>query len=364
MNQIELLEMMNMSNQDELMTLPGIGPVIAASIIDQRPYTELADTYRVTGINANFIDRLLELEDAVLSDVQGESTIEVVDQSDDINDETQAENNEPAGVLEAPEEPILLGPSPTMSPDKMLEPPAIELPPPPVVMDELSDQDPNLSQVSAVEIQEGETDKFSEEMNNSTPKKEGISTDDTRNLREDQPEKLSGAIPPEATANAKFEAKANLEGKLQEKIKIPFWKFLLGAIITALITISLTLAIMNALNGSLKYATSAQFRTSQREASQLNDQVIALQNDLDSLRSRVDILNGLNDRTITLEKSQKELSTSIEAVNQELSDLQDRITNLDDQLSLQEERTGKFEKFLHDLQALLGSLYAPEGASK
>ncbi len=363
MNRTELLDMMNTASRDGLMTISGIGSVTADSIIANRPYTTLPDTYQVTGINASFVERILELDEKILPREINDTANLIVETENKGEEISPSKDDFPSGLIEAPEDPILLGPSPTMSPDKMLEPPAEDLPSSPVVMDTAIKEEPTQSQISAGESQTGEPEGFLEENDSSSEKVEEAAAD-RQNSVENEPYVQAAAVSPETAAKAKFEAKANLAGNPQKSLRIPFWKFLLSGAVTALITILLTLAIMNAINGSLDYATSSKFGTLQRETAQLNEQVVMLQQDLDTLRSRVDILNGLNDRTVTLEKSQKELSDSLAMVNQELSDLQDHITNLDDQLALQEERTGKFETFLQNLQTLLSDLYAPEGASK
>lgn len=49
---------LNAATASELETLPGIGPVIAARIIDNRPYAAVADLLRVPGIGTRTLARL------------------------------------------------------------------------------------------------------------------------------------------------------------------------------------------------------------------------------------------------------------------------------------------------------------------
>ena len=139
---------------------------------------------------------------------------------------------------------------------------------------------------------------------------------------------------------------------------------LISSAITALVTILLTLAVLGGINGSLKFATSAQVQTMQRETSQLSAQMDTLQQDLDGLRGRVDMLEGLGDRTVALEVAQQQLAADQETASQQVTVLQTEIAALDEKVTLQEERTQRFETFLKDLQTMLDNLFTPQGGNQ
>ena len=136
---------------------------------------------------------------------------------------------------------------------------------------------------------------------------------------------------------------------------------LVSSVITALVTILLTLIVLGGINGSLKFATSSQIQSMQREASQLSAQVDTLQQDLNDLRGRVDLLEGLGDRTVALEMAQEQLAADQETANEQMPALQTNMAALDEKVSLQEERTQRFETFLTDLQTLLSNLFVAQG---
>jgi len=170
----------------------------------------------------------------------------------------------------------------------------------------------------------------------------------------------------EAVKNRGKAARQSLEElpqKLEEVTKSPlsFRTILISSFITALVTIILTLIVLGSINGSLKFATSAQVQTMQREASQLSAQVDTLGQDLSDLRGRVDLLEGLGERTVALEMAQEQLTASQEAASQQMADLQTNMDALDEKVTLQEERTQRFETFLKDLQTMLSNLFTAQG---
>ena len=152
---------------------------------------------------------------------------------------------------------------------------------------------------------------------------------------------------------AKFEQESKTRGTV--------WTLLVSNGITALASILITLLILGVINGSLKYATGAQYRSMRIEVIALNEQAGLIQQDQESLRSRVDTLEGLGERIVTLESEQQQLVTDLEATSQQVETLQAQFTALSDRVNEQEVRTLRFEAFLKDLQALLGNLFVEGG---
>lgn len=157
--------------------------------------------------------------------------------------------------------------------------------------------------------------------------------------------KAMGALP------EKFEQASRTHGT--------FWTFLVSSAVTAIVTLVLSLVILAAINGSLKFATGTQYRTLQSDVSELTAQVVSLQKDLADLRTRVNTLEGLGERTIALEKNQQQLSAGFEKASQQVTAMQAEVTALNKKVTQQDERTQRFESFLKDLQALLGKLLTP-----
>ena len=147
----------------------------------------------------------------------------------------------------------------------------------------------------------------------------------------------------------------------ESKTRGTVWTLLVSNGITALASILLTLLILGVINGSLKYATGSQYRSMRIEVTALNEQANLIQQDQESLRSRVDTLEGLGERIVTLESEQQQLVADLETASQQVETLQAQFTALSARVNEQEARTLRFEAFLKDLQALLGNLFAQGG---
>jgi outer membrane murein-binding lipoprotein Lpp len=269
MDETRILHLLNNGSQDELMTLPGIGSVLANRLIAARPFDSLEAAQTVNGISANL---LKGIADADL--------------------EPEADTSDPA-----PDEP---GP----------------------------------------ELGKGDDEAQAE--SGSTNIKEQIEDEAANQTAETLPQK--------------FEEASKSHG--------PLWTILISSAITALVTIILTLAVLGGINGSLKFATSAQVQTMQREASQLSAQMDTFQQDLDGLRERVNMLEGLGERTVALETAQQQLAADQETTSQQVTALQDEIAALNEKVTLQEEQTQRFETFFKDLQTILIKLFTPQGGNQ
>jgi chromosome segregation ATPase len=182
-------------------------------------------------------------------------------------------------------------------------------------------------------------------------------------IEQDLPEQEEGDKNQEQTAPQaeeplpqKFEKASKSHGSL--------WTILISSAITALVAVLLTLAVLSGINGSLRFATSAQVQTMQREADQLSAQMESFQGDLDGLRGRVDILEDMGDRTAALETAQEQLAADQETLRGQVTDLQTEIAALNEKVTSQEEQTQRFETFLKDLQTSLFKLFTPQGGNQ
>lgn len=353
MNKNQLLTTLNEASRDELLHLSGIGPAMAEKIISARPFNTLEDSYVIAGINDKFVSRL----------VTGDST-EVepfvnLAGGEEINQPTEMIFNHDA--QEEDQEVILLR-SGRVPVEQRLEAPAEDELASEMSLDSdgMDDRDPVFTGTIPGSSENSESDS---RLNEVIAAENGSQNEVHVGIQSGEPSEMrSEGTTPDQGSSKEFAQKKDVD--IQSNRKIPFWGFVVTAMITILLSVLVTLGILNAINRSLTYATSAQLTASKSEALLLSERVDSIKQDLDSIRDRVDILSGLNDRTASLEKNQKTLSSDLELLDQELADIQDKLTVMNDQIELQASRTSRFDTFLQDLKTLLADLYQAEGVSK
>lgn len=141
----------------------------------------------------------------------------------------------------------------------------------------------------------------------------------------------------------------------------PVWRSILNGLWASIFTVLFTLLILAGINGSLQFATKSDYHSLQQDVTELSARSENLQTDLDGLRGRVDTLEGLGERTVTLEKEQQQLAAGLNTATEQVNALNEKVLALDEKVSQQDERTQRFETFLTDLQTSLGKLFAPQG---
>ncbi|MGB2954781.1 MAG: helix-hairpin-helix domain-containing protein [Anaerolineales bacterium] len=139
------------------------------------------------------------------------------------------------------------------------------------------------------------------------------------------------------------------------------WGSLLRNGITALIAVLVTLVVLGSINGSLKYSTGTQYLTMQREITQIATQLDSLEENMNGLRTRLNTLESLGERTAALEISQEQLTVDVKDTNEQVADMQAEVSNINEKISHYEERAQRFETFLLDLNTLLDNLFNPQG---
>ena len=316
MSQNELLNELNVASLEALIALPGIGPVLAERIIAARPFASLEDAYAVKGINAKTLERLSA---TVTTPAQKPLAEGLSNLGEAVAEKSQAARETVAEKSEAARDAITEG------------------------LSNLGEAVAEKSQAARETVAE-----------KSEAAREAI-TEGLSNLGEAVAEKSQAARQVVQAVPDKFEQASRARGML--------WTVLVSNVITALVTILLTLLILGAINGSLKFATGAQYRSLLREAEQLAALVSTTQQDVDGLRSRVDTLEGLGERTVALEKIQQQLAADLETATQEVAEMQTQVDSLSAQIEVQEQRTSRFENFLKELQNLLIVLFAAEGVT-
>ena len=185
-------------------------------------------------------------------------------------------------------------------------------------------------------------------------------------LVEPEPTSISGANalfekPTTFEDNKKRKQASHSGGQRTSPKQVALWDQIPGHLLASLAAIILTLAILGGINGGLDFATGVEYKSMAQEASHISGDVATLQEDITGLRSRVDTLDGLTDRTMGIEEEQAELAEALNTVTEELTAAQTELDTLEENLSQQDERTLRFEGFLENLQQTLNELFPQEG---
>lgn len=371
MNQNKLLNLLNQGSREELMALPGIGPVLADGLIAARPFETLEDAEVVNGISANIIKNLeeavaegdFELSPESQENKEEKDELSAAEIDQDLDEESELirqdlpessevkselEETDPESVSKAKAEDEALGESmPVESLDTLREGEQVSSDEPVEEYEAVSDQTQAYSEPAPATLA----------ANQPTEQVVDISTEEETHFDEGVP-KTEESVGKEDQVERKEVAEEMGE---VTKSGVSVLVLIATSAFTALVTILLTLVVLAGINGSLKFATESDFRAMQRDAAQLSTQLETLQHDLTGLGDRVEALEGLNERMGLLEGAQEQLTSDLEVSNQRISEVQAELTDLEEEVKQQEERTQRFENFLVNLQALLSDLFEPQG---
>ncbi len=328
---IEELIDLNTANKTQLMSLPAIGRVLAQRIMDARPITSLEALAAVPGISASVLDKIQPL---ITFDEPGEVTGEP---------DTMHPTRMAAESLDALEALLDETPAPSegstdeVQPLPIAEPPTEELPAPP----------------PAEEAQPISIDAAEEP---STPP---IEEEPPASPAEEEP-----PIPQEPTARPPAPAPRGIS-RTQAA-----WMVFGSALISMLLAIIFTLAVLSGINGGLRYASNTDMRRAAHELGTLQNQIDALGNDVDGLRTRLDSLDALSGRVTDLENDAAGLHKDLSALDEGLGQMQTSIdeiqTSLDDlatQVEAVNEQQNTFSAFFESLRDTLIEYFGPSNAA-
>lgn len=139
------------------------------------------------------------------------------------------------------------------------------------------------------------------------------------------------------------------------------WLVLGGGIVSAVVAVVLSLAILAGINGTLSVERQASIRQLRVQAETMTTQLDAVSADLDSLRSRLQAVEGLSGRMSLLEDQAQALRDEMDAASAELGKVETTVSSLSDQVGTIKESVDTFDQFLQGIRSLLGQIF-PEPA--
>jgi len=141
------------------------------------------------------------------------------------------------------------------------------------------------------------------------------------------------------------------------------WLVLGGGVLSAVVAVILSLAILAGINGTLSVERQASIRQLRIQAEVMTTQLDAVSADLDSLHSRLRAVEGLSGRMSLLEDESQVLRDEMDSAISELGRVEATVSTLSDQVGAIKESVSTFDQFLQGIRTLLGQIFpapAPE----
>jgi septal ring factor EnvC (AmiA/AmiB activator) len=171
------------------------------------------------------------------------------------------------------------------------------------------------------------------------------------------------------------------------------WMVALGGLLTLILALALSLGVLAALNGGqLQYVRPGEFGQLQVQVEGLETRAGVLDEDVASLRTRLNNLEALSGRVGDLEQVAEKLKSNLagiessveslteqtgdlrgevteitlqlEEVGSELTDLREQLGEVDSKLEALEAQSERSQAFLDGLRDLVNGLFQPEGGTE
>ncbi len=148
-----------------------------------------------------------------------------------------------------------------------------------------------------------------------------------------------------------------------------WWLAFISSLVTLVLAIIFSLAVLAGINGGLRYAGPQDIRQVSHQIEGVNQQAESLRQDIEGLRSRLDNLESISGRVDNLERQSDSIQGAVSDLQENLSTMEGDLETLDDSVaSLQtqvdelSQEQGAFQSFFQQLGDLIDEFFAGEGA--
>lgn len=308
------LDINSASQEDLVLSVPKLGPALAARLVSLRPYQKLEDLLKVPGFGAATLERMRPY-----------LTVSAVESAAPLPENPLAE---PVHILDEKAE----------------------------------------TENHPVENKLAEILPVSEHMEHSTPAAKIIQPvmpviEPPQPAAVEQPSVLPSQEP--TTPAAAAPSPATGTSSSAEKPHSIWEGFLIQAgigFIILVLSVVLTLGILRAVNGTLQFTDQNTTAALDQRLTQLEKHATTLDQDISALRTRVDAIESLSGRLTTLEAQSQTIQTDIQTLSTQLEELNRERDELRQQVTELQKSSNTFSLFLQNLQQLLNQTLPTEGS--
>jgi len=131
------------------------------------------------------------------------------------------------------------------------------------------------------------------------------------------------------------------------------WSLVGTGVFSIILTILITLGILSATNGGLRYASATEATRLDNQITILNDLATNMQNDINGIRTRLDTLETVADRVTTLEGRADTVDEEISTLETSLNEITDTLSTVQEQIKTLQDEAQKSQTLRSGLLELL-----------